>query len=79
VGLICTAFAELLDNSLDEVRTYTLASLLPKVKSHDINFHLFIFFFCYFNWQVCNGATYVHVDVLENMKDGAKMLQVDGR
>ncbi|KAE8023734.1 hypothetical protein FH972_009402 [Carpinus fangiana] len=38
------AFAELLDNSLDEV---------------------------------CNGATYVHVDVLENMKDGAKMLQVD--
>jgi hypothetical protein len=37
------------------------------------------FFFCSFNWQVCNGATYVHVDVLENMKDGAKMLQVDGR
>ncbi|XP_059446903.1 protein MICRORCHIDIA 4-like [Corylus avellana] len=38
------AFAELLDNSLDEV---------------------------------CNGATYVYVDVLENRKDGTKMLQVE--
>ncbi|KAF3432351.1 hypothetical protein FNV43_RR27091 [Rhamnella rubrinervis] len=38
------AFAELLDNSLDEV---------------------------------CNGATFVHIDVLINEKDGSKMLLVD--
>ncbi|XP_043707245.1 protein MICRORCHIDIA 7 isoform X2 [Telopea speciosissima] len=38
------AFAELLDNSLDEV---------------------------------CNGATYVNVDVLKNTKDGSKMLLVE--
>jgi hypothetical protein len=42
VGLNCTAFAELLDNSLDEEPK--LASLLPKVKNDHINFHLFIFF-----------------------------------
>lgn len=38
------AFAELLDNSLDEV---------------------------------CNGATYVNVDVLENKKDGSRMLLIE--
>ncbi|XP_062149804.1 protein MICRORCHIDIA 4-like [Alnus glutinosa] len=42
------AFAELLDNSLDEE---------PKL--------------------VCNGATYIYVDVLKNQKDGSKMLQVE--
>jgi len=28
--------------------------------------------------QVCNGATYVNVDVLINEKDGNKMLLVQG-
>ncbi|KAL6011706.1 hypothetical protein ACLOJK_002170 [Asimina triloba] len=39
------AFAELLDNSLDEI---------------------------------CNGATYVKVDLLQNNKDGSKMLLIEG-
>lgn len=77
VGLNCTAFAELLDNSLDEEPK--LASLLPKVKNHHIIIFIFSFFFSSFNWQVCNGATYIYVDVLKNKKDGSKMLQVEGR
>lgn len=28
--------------------------------------------------QVCNGATFVHIDVLNNERDASKMLLVDG-
>lgn len=28
--------------------------------------------------QVCNGATYVHIDMLKNKKDSSKMLIVEG-
>lgn len=30
-------------------------------------------------FQVSNGATYVNIDMLENKKDGSRMLLVEGR
>ncbi|KVH98977.1 Histidine kinase-like ATPase, ATP-binding domain-containing protein [Cynara cardunculus var. scolymus] len=51
------AFAELLDNSLDE--------------SH-LMLHI-----CHLKLLVCNGATYVNIDMLTNKKDGNRMLLIE--
>lgn len=32
----------------------------------------------YYSLQVCNGATYVSVDVLDNKKEKGKMILVEG-
>lgn len=78
------AFAELLDNSLDEVWRFHM----PLIPFHEgpswIHpcFSIFVFspFNCWLLWfnQVCNGATYVLVDVLINKRDKNKMLLVEG-
>ncbi|KAK4486053.1 hypothetical protein RD792_008717 [Penstemon davidsonii] len=54
------AFAELLDNALDEVIHTALTLILIRIVV-----------------IVCHGATYVHVDVLENTKNKDKMLLVE--
>ena len=48
---------------------------------HQNNFHNFHFSWTSFGAQVCNGATLVHVDVLQNMKSENKnhMLLVEGK
>lgn len=70
------AFAELLDNALDEVLQllYSLLSLLLLLCSYC----LMVWYICLTNLQVCNGATYVNVDLLENIKDKNKMVLVQG-
>ncbi|KAL2459613.1 protein MICRORCHIDIA 7-like [Forsythia ovata] len=53
-----TAFAELLDNSLDEacIGPSSMISSMPRV---------------------CNGATYVNIDMVKSKKDGSKMLLIE--
>lgn len=39
----------------------------------------FLVYICFWRYQVCNGATFVNIDMGVNKKDGSKMLVIEGR
>lgn len=68
------AFAELLDNSLDEV---FCVKYFTCDRGCAFSFSCANSFSCFW-WQVCNGATYSNIDMLINRKDGSRMLLIEG-
>jgi len=69
--LSLAAFAELLDNALDEVGLYFFSTFRSISKVGSIGFSSF-------DYQVRSGATFVNVDMIQNRKDGSKMILIEG-
>ena len=61
-----------MDNALDEVWNVLFLFL--------IFFYLVVMFFLFsvLGYQVHSGATYVNVNMLNNKKDGSRMLLIEG-
>lgn len=55
---------------------WSMSNSIFKVQS--LYFSLLVVMQFNYWFQVCNGATYVNVDMLENKKDGSRMLLVEG-
>lgn len=72
-----TAFAELLDNSLDEVSSTVTSHLQYLYYFPEISEIIFCCR-CVICYQVYNGATYVNIDMLLNKKDQNRMLLIEG-
>ena len=48
------------------------------MQQHHMHIYISLLLTSSFWCQVCNGATYVNIDMLVNRKDGSKMLLIEG-